>query len=351
MRKTQALVLLLSIVACVSACAGGKDRSPKTPSSPTVAVTPTASTGGIRAGGTFSTVSEFAHYYQQDVIAPIGVPLGSIQTEVAADGALEQYGYWILGGMGDLSVFGTAPASVADFDARLGHIADFVEVRRSIVQVHGAEALLIQERTVKYGYVDSFRLLWRQDQRLVQAFAASAGSEGRSPTVGPDALIAIANATRTVALSEVNTVSVLQEDRSAGPFGGQVSSVSSISDASRLFGGPVLSPVAFSFIHVLHAGVLKSYTIDIDDKGLQRVFLSPESPADVASRDPTGQPVGNAGGMDMFEKRDTPVGSSSLLFFSAGGRNLMIRDANGGSAAELESIALSIRSAVDRAAP
>src|SRR5438034_3333649 len=269
---SMALLALTALTA--GSCAGGRKPSPTPNPSPTAAA-PTTPAGHDIAGGTFSTVSELAHFYNQDVIAPIGVPLGSIQTEVTATGALDNYGYWILGGIGDLSVFPPTPAPIADVDSALPHNADFVEIRRSIVSVHGSDALLIHEHYSPHPDVDQFRLLWRENGSVVEVEVASAGYHGRSPTVGPDALIEIANATRVVTPSEVDTLGILRDDPSKDPLSGDVSTLSSITAATQLYGAPVFAPSSGSSAYVLNAGILRSYTVDLDATGTRRLFFMP----------------------------------------------------------------------------
>ncbi len=350
MKSVILLVFVTLGLALGFACGESNHAAPstKTPTEATAHVP----TGGGAGGRSFSTVFDFANYYQQGIILPVGVPIGVVQAEETADGRLANYGYGLLGGIGGFHVFGNAPPAVKDFDSVVSHGGDFVEVRRSIVRTTVGDALLVEDRPMKYGYLDSFRLLWRQDGRVVQAFAASAGYNGSNPTVGPDTLILIANATRTIPQSDLATAGVLVESAACSiPFCGDVTTVTSVADAVSLLGAPVLVPSMFSFIHVVHAGVLKSYTTDLDASGLQRVFLSPESAAEAGLAEPAAQASSSGNGTDLFERRDTSAGSSSLLFFSAGGKNFMIRDGNAGGAADLGAIAASMRSAANAALP
>lgn len=320
------------------------------PVGPTAVNTLPTGGGGVVNGKQFASVVELAHHYNEDILAPSGLPLGDTYAIEGPTGSLLRYGYDILGELGGVNVYLKTTGTSGDFGIPND---DYLEIRRTSLSVHGASALLIHLQYVHEPRHDRWQLIWPENGRVVEVHGATAETGGHGVTPGPDVVMAVASAISRIPVGKVDTAGILPKGKHAlgVEFEGQVSTVWDIASAQTLFGDTVGVPAVFSLINVFHSGWLKSYTVDIDAQGTQRVFLSPESPADVASKDAAAQPVSEAGGMDVFVTRTTPAGSSSSLFFSAGGRNFMVRDANGGSAADLGAIALSIRSGANATAP
>jgi hypothetical protein len=339
------------LVDCRSSSGAAPAHQPRTPDTRTAAASPTPIPApNLRNEGqpNFGSLAALANYYRTSVFAPGGMPVGAPAAEESSPHVLAWYGYAVLGEMGEVVVRGAAPVAITDYQPITPPDADHPLINRRVVPVRGGEGVLLDDGFVSTqpGHIDTWKLLWAQDGQLLEAGVATIGAGGRLPTAGPDTLIALADDMQEFTPENAAKISTINLEPPS--FGGEFASLDSVSAARDAYGAAIIAPPSFSSITVMHAGPIRSYSVDLDPQGNRRLFLA-AAPMPTAMSDASAPGVHAAaevmvrGTPGFFEQITNAAGTTSFLYFQVEGTDMLLEDAAGGSADDLVALAATLR--------